>query len=277
MNVQRCPRCTFILPQDVPRGRETVGTTPPPLLGPQNECATPRQTAPPSDTPGTATGTCSAHAVRHTAEHFAQRVTDCAQSDLDSSPSAQNVTLCTKCPCTPLPPTRPGTLGVGPLAHVEDGSHPHNQEPRLPTDRPHHPARTQKAGAERESRGARGHNCRRGADRGARRPARRTRKTLSPTVPDPPQTNNPTTRDLVLFELYPAGARNVLRAGKRPVHKVTYSTDSISPQSDRSCPVRPIYRPSQYPWTSERSSTRRRRHSEAEAPAGASGDEPIDL
>ena len=41
MNVQRRPRCTFILPQDVPRGRETVGTTPPPRPAPQKECATP--------------------------------------------------------------------------------------------------------------------------------------------------------------------------------------------------------------------------------------------
>ena len=41
MNVQRGRRCTFILFPDVPRGRETVGTTPPPLPAPQDECATP--------------------------------------------------------------------------------------------------------------------------------------------------------------------------------------------------------------------------------------------
>ena len=53
MNVQRGRRCTFILFPDVPRGRETVGTTPPPRPAPQKECATPprsRQTAPPADT-----------------------------------------------------------------------------------------------------------------------------------------------------------------------------------------------------------------------------------
>ena len=31
-------------------------------------------------------------------EHFVHKVTDCAENDLDSLPSAQNVTLCTKCP-----------------------------------------------------------------------------------------------------------------------------------------------------------------------------------
>ena len=31
-------------------------------------------------------------------EHFAHKVTDCAENDPDSLPSAQNVTLCTKCP-----------------------------------------------------------------------------------------------------------------------------------------------------------------------------------
>ena len=46
--------------------------------------------------PDLATGPCPALLARHTAEHFVQRVTDCAQSDLDSSLSAQNVTLRTK-------------------------------------------------------------------------------------------------------------------------------------------------------------------------------------
>ena len=36
--------------------------------------------------------------VRRPGEHSAQRVTDCAEGDLDSLPSAQNVTLRTKCP-----------------------------------------------------------------------------------------------------------------------------------------------------------------------------------
>ena len=36
--------------------------------------------------------------VRRPGEHFAQRVTDCAEGDLDSLPSAQDVTLRTKCP-----------------------------------------------------------------------------------------------------------------------------------------------------------------------------------
>ena len=188
MNVRRRPRCTFIPSPDVPRGRETVGTTPPPLPAPQKECATPphsltrhttsshrsdqplsysagprpsttsrrrsgqplshsagspagpRPSAPPAGVATPATGPRPTRTARHTAEHFVQKVTDCAQSDLDSSLSTQNVTLCTKRPRTPLPPTQPGTLGVGPLAHVEDGSHPHNQEPRLPTDRLHpHP------------------------------------------------------------------------------------------------------------------------------------------
>ena len=35
--------------------------------------------------------------MRRLGEHFVQRGTDCAESDLDSLPSAQNVTLCTKC------------------------------------------------------------------------------------------------------------------------------------------------------------------------------------
>ena len=35
--------------------------------------------------------------VRRLGEHFVQRVTDCAESDLDSLPSAQNVTLYAKC------------------------------------------------------------------------------------------------------------------------------------------------------------------------------------
>ena len=46
--------------------------------------------------PDLATGPCPALLARHTAEHFVQRVTDCAQSDLDSSLFAQNVTLRTK-------------------------------------------------------------------------------------------------------------------------------------------------------------------------------------
>ena len=35
--------------------------------------------------------------VRRPGEHFVHKVTDCAESDLDSLPSAQNVTLYTKC------------------------------------------------------------------------------------------------------------------------------------------------------------------------------------
>ena len=31
-------------------------------------------------------------------KHFVHKVTDCAENDPDSLPSAQNVTLCTKCP-----------------------------------------------------------------------------------------------------------------------------------------------------------------------------------
>jgi len=163
MNVQRRLHCTFILFPDVPRGRETVGTTPPPRPAPQKECATTPQPRPPyhqqaslwpatvvlgriprrAPTPAPpvgvatpATGPRPTRTARHTAEHFVQKVTDCAQSDLDSSLSTRNVTLCTKRPRTPLPPTQPGTLGVGPLAHVEDGSHPHNQEPRPPQTEP---------------------------------------------------------------------------------------------------------------------------------------------
>ena len=91
--------------------------------------------APPAGAPPAATEPCPALLALHAAEHFVQRVTDCAQSDLDSSLSAQNVTLHTKrhpvhktsphttpthttrnpgCrPARPrrgrLPPTRPGT------------------------------------------------------------------------------------------------------------------------------------------------------------------------
>ena len=35
--------------------------------------------------------------MRRPGEHFVHKVTDCAESDLDSLPSAQNVTLYTKC------------------------------------------------------------------------------------------------------------------------------------------------------------------------------------
>ena len=77
-----------------------------------------------------------ARTARHTAEHFAQKVTDCTQSDLDSSPSTQNVTLCTRRPHTSPSPTRPGALGASPLAHVEGDSHPHDQEPRPPKTDP---------------------------------------------------------------------------------------------------------------------------------------------
>ena len=115
--MQRGLRCTFIPSPDVPRGRETVGTTPPPRPAPQKECATTPQPpyhqqaslwpatvalgraptpAPPAATPGTATGSRPARTAQHTAEHFVQKVTDCTQSDLDSSLSAQNVTLRTK-------------------------------------------------------------------------------------------------------------------------------------------------------------------------------------
>ena len=82
--------------------------------------------------PDLATGPCPALLALHTAEHFVQRVTDCAQSDLDSSLSAQNVTLRTKrylvhkmSSCTQNVPTH--------------HSHPHDQEPWvsacLPTSR----------------------------------------------------------------------------------------------------------------------------------------------
>ena len=54
---------------------------------------------------------------RYLGKHFVHRVTDCAESDLDWLPSAQNVTLCTKCsalhktfPYTPSP-ARPGVTG----------------------------------------------------------------------------------------------------------------------------------------------------------------------
>ena len=76
--------------------------------------------------PDLATGPCPALLARHTAEHFVQRVTDCAQSDLDSSLSAQNVTLRTKrylvhkiSSCTQNVPTH--------------HSHPHDQEPWVST------------------------------------------------------------------------------------------------------------------------------------------------
>ena len=56
---------------------------------------------------------------RYLGKHFVHRVTDCTESDLDWLPSAQNVTLCTKCsalhktfPYTPSP-ARPGVLGPG--------------------------------------------------------------------------------------------------------------------------------------------------------------------
>ena len=41
-------------------------------------------------------------------KHFVHKVTDCAENNLDSLPSAQNVTLCTKRPPTPPSPARPG-------------------------------------------------------------------------------------------------------------------------------------------------------------------------
>ena len=56
-------------------------------------------------------------------EHFVHKVTDCAENDLDSLPSAQNVTLCTKCPAPhkTSPPHHP---------------HPHDQDPRPPQTGP---------------------------------------------------------------------------------------------------------------------------------------------
>ena len=56
---------------------------------------------------------------RYLGKHFVHRVTNCTESDLDWLPSAQNVTLCTKCsalhktfPYTPSP-ARPGVLDPG--------------------------------------------------------------------------------------------------------------------------------------------------------------------
>ena len=85
-------------PRTSPEGRK-------PLEPQHHPCQHPRKNVQrrPSPDPHTtsrrptpATGPRPARAVRHTAEHFVQRVTDCAQSDLDSSLSAQNVTLRTK-------------------------------------------------------------------------------------------------------------------------------------------------------------------------------------
>ena len=87
---------------------------------PLSHSAGPRPSAPPAGAPPTATRPRPARAVRHTAEHFVQKVTDCAQSNLDSSLSTQNITLYTKRPHTPPPPTRPGT----PTLHRQNPPHP---------------------------------------------------------------------------------------------------------------------------------------------------------
>ena len=143
---------TTPVPTDRTTSRHRSGQPLSHLRGPRNDagcghnggtshCRTredPRQDpapTPPADTPPTATRPRPTRAVRHTAEHLVQKITDCAQSDLDSSLSAQNVTLRTKrhpvhktsphttpthttrnpgCrPARPrrgrLPPTRPGT------------------------------------------------------------------------------------------------------------------------------------------------------------------------
>ena len=113
---------------------------------PLSHSAGPRPSAPPAGAPPTATRPRPARAVRHTAEHFVQKVTDCAQSNLDSSLSTQNVTLYTKRPRTPLPPTRPGT----PTLHRQTPPHPRlnslkNLRPTPKTRHttsPPHPTRT---------------------------------------------------------------------------------------------------------------------------------------
>ena len=76
-------------------------------------------------------------------EHFVHKVTDCAENDLDSLPSAQNVTLCTKCPA--LHKTSPHTTltradGHAPSSHRwgprPHHPHPRDQEPRPPQTGP---------------------------------------------------------------------------------------------------------------------------------------------
>ena len=115
---------TTPVPTDRTTSRHRSGQPLSHLRGPRNDagcghnggtshCRTredPRQDpapTPPADTPPTATRPRPTRTARHTAEHFVQKVTDCAQSDLDSSLSAQNVTLRTK--CHPVHKTSPHT------------------------------------------------------------------------------------------------------------------------------------------------------------------------
>ena len=128
---------TTPVPTDRTTSRHRSGQPLSHLRGPRNDagcghnggtshCRTredPRQDpapTPPAATPPTATRPRPARAVRHTAEHFVQKVTDCAQSNLDSSLSTQNITLYTKRPHTPPSPTRPGT----PTLHRQIPPHP---------------------------------------------------------------------------------------------------------------------------------------------------------
>ena len=150
--------------------------------------------------PDLATGPCPALLARHTAEHFVQRVTDCAQSDLDSSLSAQNVTLRTKrylvhktsphttptrttrnpgCrPARPrrgqLPPTRPGT----PTLHRQTPPHPRlNSLKNL-------------------------------------RPTPKTRHTTSPPTPPAPQTPPPRTSTVLTSNKYRSHGEGEGRGGR---------------------------------------------------------------
>ena len=139
-------------PRTSPEGRK-------PLEPQHHPCQHPRKNVQrrPSPDPHTtsrrptpATGPRPARAVRHTAEHFVQRVTDCAQSDLDSSLSAQNVTLRTKRYLVhkTSPHTTPTHTTRNPDPHRQNPHHPHlSQEPQTnPTELIHnqipHPTHT---------------------------------------------------------------------------------------------------------------------------------------
>ena len=145
MNVRRRPRCTFILSPDVPRGWETVGTTPPPRPAPQDECATPphsltrhttsrhRSDQPLPHSGGSPGGPRPPHHQqppdpRNQAPPRPRRTahsgTFCAEGNRLRTKRPRFVTFCTK--RYPTYKTLPCAQNV-PAHHP----HPHDQEPRL--------------------------------------------------------------------------------------------------------------------------------------------------